>query len=162
MSCLSVITFRGSSGHGISRDEFKEGGCDGTKLLSVRVYRCVGLNCCQSVSQVCWTELLSVRVYRCVRLSCCQSVFTGALDWTDLAGLFSHMILNEWLWPLTARVLNIHRRGVVSYSAIWLLHGWCHVKLLPSRRTICVHQTTMHQFTVSLHAGPHALRCRCG
>ena len=80
VSCLSVITFRGSSGHGISRDEFKEGGCDGTKLLSVRVYRCVGLNCCQSVSQVCWTELLSVRVYRCVRLSCCQSVFTGALD----------------------------------------------------------------------------------
>ena len=35
-----------------------------------------------------------------------------------------------------------------TYSAIWLLHGWCHVKLLPSRRTFCV----MHKFTVSLHS----------
>ena len=37
------------------------------------------------------------------------------------------------------------------YSAVWLLRGWCHVKLLPSRRTFCVRHTTMHQFTVSLH-----------
>ena len=26
----------------------------------------------------------------------------------------------------------------------WLLHGWCHVNLLPFRRTFCVHHTTMH------------------
>ena len=39
-----------------------------------------------------------------------------------------------------------------TFSAVWLLHGWCHVKLLPSRRTFCVHHTTMHQFTVSLHS----------
>ena len=25
-----------------------------------------------------------------------------------------------------------------------LLHGWCHVKLLPFRRTFCVHHTTTH------------------
>ena len=32
----------------------------------------------------------------------------------------------------------------VVYSVIWLLHGWCQVKLLPSRRTFCVHHTTTH------------------
>ena len=26
-----------------------------------------------------------------------------------------------------------------TYRAIWLLHGWCHVKLLPPRRTFSVH-----------------------
>ena len=35
------------------------------------------------------------------------------------------------------------------YSAIWLLQGWCHVKLLPSRHKFCVAHTTVHQFTVS-------------
>ena len=41
------------------------------------------------------------------------------------------------------------------YSAFWLLHGWCHVKLLPFQCMFCVHHTTMHQFTVSLHSQPH-------
>ena len=31
-------------------------------------------------------------------------------------------------------------------NAVWLLHGWCHVKLLPSWCTFCVHHTIMHQF----------------
>ena len=26
-------------------------------------------------------------------------------------------------------------------------HGWCHIKLLPSRRKFCVHHTTMHHVT---------------
>ena len=39
-------------------------------------------------------------------------------------------------------------------SAISLLHSWCHVKLLPSRHTFCVHHTPMHQFTLSLHSKP--------
>ena len=30
---------------------------------------------------------------------------------------------------------------------VWLLHGWCHVKLLPSRR--------VHQITMSLHLKAH-------
>ena len=42
---------------------------------------------------------------------------------------------------------NIHQSG---YSVVQLVHGWCHVKLLRSRRTFCVHHTNMHQFTVSL------------
>ena len=41
------------------------------------------------------------------------------------------------------------------YSTVWLLHGWCQVKLLPSQHTFCVHHTTMHQFTVSLYSKPH-------
>ena len=35
----------------------------------------------------------------------------------------------------------------VLIALFWLLHGWCHVKLLPFWRTFCVHHTTMHQFT---------------
>ena len=33
----------------------------------------------------------------------------------------------------------IHRSGVLKR---W--HGWCHMKLQPSRRKLCVHHTTMH------------------
>ena len=40
-------------------------------------------------------------------------------------------------------------------SAIWLLPGWCHVKLLSSWCTFRVHHITMHQFTVSPHSKPH-------
>ena len=29
-------------------------------------------------------------------------------------------------------------------SAVWLLNGWCHVKLLLSWRMFCVHHTTMY------------------
>ena len=40
-------------------------------------------------------------------------------------------------------------------SAVWLLHGWCHVKLLPCWRKVYVHHTAMHQFTVSLYSKLH-------
>ena len=40
-------------------------------------------------------------------------------------------------------------------STVWLLHRWCHVKLLPSWHKVCVLHSTMHQFTVSLHSKPH-------
>ena len=42
-----------------------------------------------------------------------------------------------------------------TYSTIWLLHGWCQMKPLPSWPMFWVHHITMHQFTVSLHAKPH-------
>ena len=32
-----------------------------------------------------------------------------------------------------------------------LLHGWYHMKLLPSQWKFCVYHATMHQFTVSLN-----------
>ena len=52
----------------------------------------------------------------------------------------------------TQHVLNIHRSG---YSPVWLLHGWCHMKMLPSRRKFSVHHTIMHQFIVPLYLKPH-------
>ena len=42
-----------------------------------------------------------------------------------------------------------------TYSTIWLLRGWFHVKLLLSPQMFCVHHTAMHHFTVSLHLKPH-------
>ena len=44
---------------------------------------------------------------------------------------------------------------MVYWQSIWLLHGWCHVEILPSRRKLCVRHTAMHQFTVPLHSKPH-------
>ena len=44
-----------------------------------------------------------------------------------------------------------------TYSTTWLLHGWCQVKGLPSRRMFCVHHITMHQFTVSFHLKIYAM-----
>ena len=59
---------------------------------------------------------------------------------------------SEWVTYFTERILNSHRSG---YSAVRLLHGWCHVKRLPSRRTFCVLLPSMHQFTVSLYSKSH-------
>ena len=59
----------------------------------------------------------------------------------------------------TQRVSNIHLSG---YSAVWLLQGWCRVKLQPSRRTFCVYHTAMHQLTLSLCCKPSTLGgCMC-
>ena len=62
--------------------------------------------------------------------------------------------------------VNISRSDVLTALSIWLLQGWCHVKLLPSRRKFCVHLTAIHQFTVSPHSKPHrygacVFSCRC-
>ena len=54
----------------------------------------------------------------------------------------------------TQRLLNIHKSG---HSAVWLLYGWCHMKLLPSQRKFCVHHSTMHQFIVSLYLKPQRM-----
>ena len=61
-------------------------------------------------------------------------------------------ILNEWLQPFITRFEYPSKR--CTYSAISLLHGWCHVKLLPSCRTFFVHHAIMRQFTVPLHSKP--------
>ena len=36
-------------------------------------------------------------------------------------------------------------------SAVWLLHGWCHVKLLMSRRKLCVHHSSLHCHFIRSH-----------
>ena len=50
-------------------------------------------------------------------------------------------------WLVSIRMRFEYPLRWCTYSAVWLLHSWCHVKLLPSRRTLCVHPTTTHQFT---------------
>ena len=53
----------------------------------------------------------------------------------------AHVTLNELLYFLSLLCvcvcifLNIHQNGVLI--AIWLLHGWCHMKLLPPQRILC-------------------------
>jgi len=91
-----------------------------------------------------------------------------------LTALLSHAIL--WLYPLFPFLIKniyIYKNNSVfcccflQYqtklcidSAVWLLHGWRHLKLLPSRRKFCIHRTTIHQFTVSLHSKIHT-GCIC-
>ena len=41
-----------------------------------------------------------------------------------------------------------------TWTAVWLLHGWCHMKLLLSQHTFCIHRTTICTSLVSLHAKP--------
>ena len=67
----------------------------------------------------------------------------------------SHVILNEWLYPFIARIINIHRSGVLIALFGCCVAGAMTVKLLPSRRKFCVYHSTMHPFTVSLHSKPH-------
>ena len=53
------------------------------------------------------------------------------------------------------KIKERNSRNWCTDSSIWLLNGWCHVKLPLSRRTFCLHHTTMHQFTESFHSKPH-------
>ena len=41
---------------------------------------------------------------------------------------------------------------MVYLSTIWLLHGWCHMKMQPSWGMFCADHTVMHQFTVLFEA----------
>ena len=54
----------------------------------------------------------------------------------------------------TRHLLNIHQSG---HNAVWLLYGWCHIKLLLSQHKFCVHHSTMHQFIVSLYLKPQRM-----
>ena len=56
-------------------------------------------------------------------------VLFSALEQTHC--ILSWVILNGWLSLFVAHFEH----------AIWLLGGWCHMKLLPSQRTFCVHHT---------------------
>ena len=66
------------------------------------------------------------------------SAILRSLEQTHCACLWFYMSDKLFI----TRFLNIHRSGVLKR---W--HGWCHMKLLPSRRKFCVHHTTMHHVT---------------
>ena len=68
-------------------------------------------------------------------------------EWVTASFFFFVAVLLLFVFSISAEV--------VYWQAIWLLRGWCHVELLPSRRKFCVHHTTMHQFTASLHSKLH-------
>ena len=70
--------------------------------------------------------------------------------------LKSHANLNDYLYTMRFDYNYIHRSGGLSALFDCYCRGWLHVKLRPSRRTFCVHHTTMHQFTViyeAIHVG---------
>ena len=47
--------------------------------------------------------------------------------------------------------VSIRQSGVLT-ALFCLLHAWCHVKLMLSRRTFDLHHTTGYQFTVLFEA----------
>ena len=78
----------------------------------------------------------------------CALVICGS-EWVTVA-------LHSVFW-ISTEVVYLH-----SYSAVWLWHCWCHVKLLPSWHMFFVHHTAVHQFTVSLYLKPHTyVTCAC-
>jgi len=45
------------------------------------------------------------------------------------------------LWMSDCRFTQRDLNNRTGYTAVSSIHGWCHVKLLPFRRTFCVHHT---------------------
>ena len=71
------------------------------------------------------------------------SAILRSLEQTHCACLWFYMSDTLFIGRfLLLLFLNIHRSGVLK---LW--HGWCHMKLQPSRRKFCVHHTTMHHVT---------------
>ena len=57
----------------------------------------------------------------------------------------------RWFWMSDCILFTAHfeyPQKRCTDSTVWLLHGWFHGKLLPSRRKFCVHCSTMNQVTV--------------
>ena len=75
--------------------------------------------------------------YPCTQVVClhrCLVVTSGVF--TSLFGVFTSLF-GCYKWCI--------------YIAVWLLHGWCHSKLLPSRRVLC---------TPYNHAPYHVTSCK--
>ena len=76
-----------------------------------------------------WSQLA---VHLSTMCCCCWSLLYDAILRSRADSLRSHVILHEWL-AFYSVFLNINRSGVRLQR--W--HGWCHMKLLPSRRVLC-------------------------
>ena len=113
--------------------------------LSLRFTTVTYRLCSLQSQQQCYHRLCSLqRQQQCYHCLCvCAQVVCNS-KWETVA--------------LHCAFLNVHCSG---YCAVRLLNGWCHVKLLPSRRKFCVHHTTMHRFTVSLYSKPHTRMHEC-
>ena len=75
-------------------------------------------------------------------ICCCRRLSYSAVchPQADSAHLSYAILLGDcsFLWNLFECPQKWH-----TYTTIWLLHGWCRVKLL--LLLFCVHHTTMHQ-----------------
>ena len=64
-----------------------------------------------------------------------------------------HVILNEWLFPFIAFFVVVFFLEYLpkwyTDSAIWFLHGWCHVKLLLC--SVAVHLCSLSVFAVDIY-----------
>ena len=89
------------------------------------------------------------RITRSKYLMVIAFVLRCSLLSSRLAALLLHVILNESLQLFIACFEYPHEWR--AYSAVWLLHGRCHVKLLPSRRVLC---------TSYNHAPCHIISCK--
>ena len=88
------------------------------------------------------------RITRSKYLMVIAFVLRCSLLSSRLAALLLHVILNESLQLFIACFEYPHEWR--AYSAVWLLHGRCHVKLLPSRRVLCTsYNHVPYQFHVS-------------
>ena len=69
---------------------------------------------------------------------CCIVLLIYVILFCEPAMTTTKLPLVGWLkfFELNWIELNIHRS---DYSAVWLLHDWCHVELLSSRREFCGH-----------------------
>ena len=71
---------------------------------------------------------------------------------TLLRWLFIHWAIHPLGYSSIGLFIHwaIHPSMQRTCSIIWLLHGWCHVKLQPCRHTFCVPHTITHHGWVSL------------
>ena len=115
------------------------------KSLSVGAWSVSTLWFWHSTRWTCWDEIIIIDRFYIALFPAVEQIHCAHVD----------VILNDWLYPFIAR--NIHRSGVLD-SGICLLHGWCLMKLMPTRGTFCVHHSVMHQFTETLHSK----RQKCG
>ena len=96
--------------------------------------------------------------YRVLRMEMSPEALHAIKRYSVSEQTYCALVVCEYEWIIAGSLYtafsNIHRS---RNSSIWLLYGWCRVKLLPSRRMFCVHHTAMHQFTASLYSKPLAL-----
>ena len=95
-------------------------------------------------------------------LNICPKRFTMANITLFSASKHTHCALVVCDSELLVTVQLYTARFWISTEVITLLFNYkmaagCHIKPLQSELTFCVHQTTMHQFIVSLYAKPYML-----
>ena len=90
-----------------------------------------------------------------VQLNIISDCFYTALEQTQQRSCRMRFWMTVSLYLFMCVCIYYYPPKWCTDSTIWLLHGWCYVKLLLSRCMFCVHHTTNHQFTASFHSKPY-------